>query len=352
MSSIISNATTFLSHYLSYKNVSSDLPQLAKLSITGSSTLSTPSALDSTSQSALMGANKKLFAVVDSITDITSDMTVYLKDSVTAANNKGVVVVPVTAGGSGYTQGTPVTATGGTGSGFAGTLVVDNGVVTGVSISNPGVYTVAPTGFSTSGGTGVTFGAAVMGIAVATIEAHAGVDAAFPFISGASNGFDIVNTWAAGSVAYAVVNGTANVAILVVSLDDSNWLSLGENFNEGVSFTKGVMSTPVARGWNATDHSVRVRSTNQFSIRQLYSSMLEGIAHLRGKTILIKDEVRPDGGSLAKEIHYITGAQFENAAMEVGGGGGGAGVDSVTGSGYFRRMYTWTCDSSILGTAL
>jgi len=354
MSAIISNATTFLSHYLSYKNVSSDLPQLAKLSITGASTLSILTSLDSISQGALMGVNKKLFVVVDSITDIAQDMTIYLKDAVTAANNTGVVYVPVTAGGTGYTHGTPVTATGGTGSGFAGTLIVDNGVVTGVAISNPGTYTAAPTGFSISGGggTGATFGAAVMGIAVATIKAHAGVDAAFPFISAAANGFDIVNTWAAGSVAYVVVNGTPNVALLVVSLDDSNWLSLGENFNESVSFTKGVMATPVARGWNATDHSVRVRSTNQFSVRQLYSSMLEGIANLRGKTILIKDEVRPDGGSLPKEIHYITGAQFENAALEVGGGGGGAGVDSVAGSGYFRRMYTWTCDPSILSASL
>lgn len=351
MSAIVSNATTFLSHYLNYKNVATDLPQLATLSITGASTLSTPTALATVNQNAYMGAGKKLFAVVDSITDIQSEMQIYIKDGVTSANNTGIVSIPVSAGGTGYTTGTAVTATGGTGTGFAGYLNCVNGVVKNVVITNPGNYTVAPTSFTTTGGTGATFGTAVLGIAVATIEAHAGIDAIFPFVTNAANGFDVVvGTW--GSIVYGVAFGTANVALIVVSVDDTNWLDLGQNFNEGVQFTKGVMTTPVARGWNATDHSVRVRVTNQFSIRQLYCSMLEGISHLRGKTIMIQDQVRPDGGSLPKEIHFITGAQFENAAMEVGGGGGGAGVDSVTGSGSFRRMYTWTVDGSILQAAL
>ena len=328
MSQIISNATTFLSHYLNYKNVSTDLPQLAKLSITGAATLSTPTSMDSITQGTYMGAGKKIFAVVDSITDIATEMTVYMKDGVTAANNKAVCVVPVTAGGSGYTSGllNPITAVGGTGSGFTGYGVAVNGVMTAVVVTNPGQYTVAPTSFTATGGAGVTFGAAVMGTGICTIDAHAGVDAIYPFFSGAANNFDIVNTWVASSVVYTVVSGTANVALIILSVDDTNWLDLGQNFNEGVAFTKGVMATPVARGWNATDHSVRVRSTNQFSIRQLYSSMLEGIAHLRGKTILIKDSVQPDGGSVAKEIHYITGAQFENASISIGGGGGGAEV--------------------------
>ena len=353
MSAIISNVTTFLSHYLAYKNVAADFPQLAKLNITGAVTLSTPTSLDLAGSTALMTAGKKIFAVVDSITDIPAEMTVYMKDGVTAANNKGVVVCPVTAGGTGYTSDPTITWT---------TAVwttppvykvnVVNGVVMGVTILSPGISTTAPTAavFAGGAGTGATIGTLILGCAVATVEAHAGIDAIFPMTTSAVNGYDV--TAPTGSVVFGVANGVANVAMLVISIDDTLWLNLGENFSEGVQFTKGVMATPVARGWNATDHSVRVRSTCQFSIKQLYSSMLEGIANLRGKTILIKDEVRPDGGSVPKETHFVTGAQFENAALEIGGGGGNAGVDAVTGSGYFRRMYTWTQDSTILGATL
>lgn len=269
MSAIVSNTTTFLSHYLSYKNVSSDFPKLANVAVTGATTLSASNVASVGVATPLMGAGKKLFVVVDSITDIATDLTLVMKDG------------------------------------------------------------------------GTTLGTAV-------IKAHSGIDMIYPIMNASS--FDI--TAPATSLSFTVTGGSANVALFVISIDDSAWLNLGENFNEGVQFTKGVMSTPVARGWNATDHAVRVRTTCQFSIRQLYCSMLEGIAHLRGKTVLIKDEVRPDGGSVAKEIHFITGAQFENASLEIGGGGGNAGVDSVTGSGYFRRMYTWLCDASVLAASL
>ena len=353
MSGIISNATTFLSHYLSYKNVASDFPTLAKLSLTGALTLSTPYAGDVATQTALMGANKKVFVLVDSITDIANEMTIYMKDGVTTANNKGVVFVPITAGGTGYTTSPTITWTAATWTTPPTyNVIIVGGVILGVVITNPGVASVVPTGatFTGGSGSGATIGTLVLGVASATVEAHSGIDAIYPFVTGATNGFDI--TAPTGSIVYGVGNGTANVALVVLSVDDTTWSDLGQNFNEGVQFTKGVMATPVSRGWNATDHSVRVRATCQFSIRQLYSSMLEGIANLRGKTILIKDEVRPDGGSLAKETHYITGCQFENCALEVGGGGGNGGVDSVTGSGYFRRMYTWTLDSNILNSAL
>ena len=110
------------------------------------------------------------------------------------------------------------------------------------------------------------------------------------------------------------------------------------------------MTTPVARGWNATDHAARVRSVNHMAIKQLYSSMLEGVANLRGKTILIMDQVKPDGGSVIKETHYVVSATCENAALSIGGGGGAAMVDSVDLTGYFAKMYTWTQDATALAT--
>lgn len=270
MSAILTNANTFLSHYLSYKPVATDFVQVAQVSITGTVTCNTPTVLLPAALVAPFAVGSKIFACVDSITDIATDMVITMKDGAT-------------------TLGT------------------------------------------------------------ATIEAHSGIDGIYPFTT---TGSSYVITAPAASPTFTVTAGTAQVSIVIISILDSSWADLGQNFNEGVQFTKGVMATPVARGWNATDHSVRVRATNQFSIRQLYSSMLEGIAHLRGKTICIKDEVRPDGGSTVKETHFLTGVQFENCSLEVGGGGGNAGVDGVTGSGYFRRMYTWTQDATALAGTL
>jgi len=82
----------------------------------------------------------------------------YYGNPTTAVGN-----VTVTAGGSGYTQGTPVTAVGGTGAGFTGYINVavpdgnyTTGPVVSVEITNGGSYTVLPTSFTTTGGTGFT----------------------------------------------------------------------------------------------------------------------------------------------------------------------------------------------------
>lgn len=60
------------------------------------------------------------------------------------ANKTGVTSVAITAG-SGGTSGTyPITATGGTGTGFAGFVTVAGGAITAVKITAPGEYSAAP----------------------------------------------------------------------------------------------------------------------------------------------------------------------------------------------------------------
>lgn len=64
----------------------------------------------------------------------------------TSQAQKGLGDITLTDGGSGGTDGTFALAfTGGTGSGGAGTFTVTSGAVTSVTITDPGVYTVAPT---------------------------------------------------------------------------------------------------------------------------------------------------------------------------------------------------------------
>lgn len=68
-----------------------------------------------------------------------------------------VVAITVTAGGSGYSNGAAISASGGGGSGLAGTISVTAGAITGVTISNGGSsYTSAPT-VTAPVGSGATF---------------------------------------------------------------------------------------------------------------------------------------------------------------------------------------------------
>lgn len=61
----------------------------------------------------------------------------------------------VSSAGSGYTNGDTLTLVGGTGSAATFTAVVSAGVLTGVTITNPGAYTAFPASpASVSGGTG------------------------------------------------------------------------------------------------------------------------------------------------------------------------------------------------------
>lgn len=93
-------------------------------------------------------------------------------------NGNVVKSIKITFGGTGYTTAPTVTFTGGGGSGATGTAVISNGVVTGISLTNPGnlttvgpYYTSAPTiVISGGGGTGA--------MATATITAATDADLA------------------------------------------------------------------------------------------------------------------------------------------------------------------------------
>ena len=308
MSVIVTNNTSALCHYLSYQNsLITDFPRAANLAITGASTLAASNVLTNSQWSAAVPSTSKVFAAVTTITDLDADAQIVIKDGATIG---GVQFIPVTNGGTGYVAGATVNVVGGTGSGLVATPVITNGVITAIAITTPGSYTVAPTSATVTGGSGsgATLGVPLMGMGVAVVKGHAGIDAIFPFTAGFMSGTYLLPTPAGSGLTFSVANGSANVGIDVMVVNDTNWSDLGQNWNEGLSFTKGVMTTPVARGWNATDHAARVRSVNHMAIKQLYSSMLEGVANLRGKTILIMDQVKPDGGSVIKETHYVVSA--------------------------------------------
>ena len=183
-----------------------------------------------------------------------------------------------------------------------------------------------------------------IGLIPAVIPKFAPLDSAWVFEATPGGARTVV----AGAA--TIAGGVAGVLIEIWVVDDTsaNWLPLGENFNEGVTFARGLIASPVARGWSATDHQKRVRSTNTWNIRQMYCSQMEGVANLRGLSIAIKDEVRTDGSATIKEVCYVMNAQVQNAAAEMGAGGGDLSADMVTASGYFSRMFCVTLDATAL----
>lgn len=96
----------------------------------------------------------------------------------TSQQESGLGTPVIVNGGSGGTAGTfNLAFTGGTGTGAAGTFTVTAGAITSVTITNPGVYTVAPT-LSFAASSGLTG----QNVTVALIKLANGVCAALPAI--------------------------------------------------------------------------------------------------------------------------------------------------------------------------
>jgi hypothetical protein len=342
MAKILTNVTGMHEHYLSCSYTVLDFQKFAVMNITAAGTV-VAQTLSGLGAMPIFDANSKLFVHVDSISDISTNMLVTVKSGPTT----GATRVTVTAGGTGYTNGSAVTFA--TNNGFAGTAVVVAGVVTDVIITNGG--TTLPVGLMTvaGGGTGAT-GTPVAGtglaLGTATVVAHSPIDAIFPVKTSG----DLFTVAPGYGFTVDLATATAGVVLNLLMLDDSpaKWFDMGLNYNEGLTFEDGAMIAPVARGWNMTDHAKRVPNGNQWSLSQLYCSQFEGVANLRGKTIMIKDEVKTDGSSIVKETAYITKATVQNAAQAIGGGGGGAAADAVHANGYYARSYTWTLDATSL----
>lgn len=190
----------------------------------------------------------------------------------------GVLSVPVTAGGTGY--GAPTLAfTGGGGSGAAGTVTVEGGVVTGIVITNPGTgYTSAPTpSLVGGGGSGATLGTAVIGDVanpvVAALEAVANklkavavVDAggatrtqAYAWRQAWTDGARIYATWphikVFSAVAEAIVTVplAARVAAMMVKRDKQKGGPYWSPSNQAIGGCLGP-AVPVSFYEGDTDH--------------------------------------------------------------------------------------------------
>lgn len=97
--------------------------------------------------SALKGATTTAGATLALITSPASLLT-YTGSSIQS--------ISVTAGGTGYVQGTAVTINSATGTGFAGIINVNSGAITSISVTNPGSNYPSNATAAISGGTGAT----------------------------------------------------------------------------------------------------------------------------------------------------------------------------------------------------
>ena len=107
---------------------------------------------------------------------LDADIMAWVANAGIVTYSGGVSGVTVTTGGSGYVNGSPVSFSGGGGTGATGTAVVTNGALTGVTITAPGTgYTSAPAAVFTAG-TG----------AVTTVSLVQTLNASGPFIGSGS----------------------------------------------------------------------------------------------------------------------------------------------------------------------
>jgi phage tail sheath protein FI len=197
--------------------------------------------------------------------------------------SRGVLSVPVTAPGSGYSTPPTVGFTGGGGTGATATAVLgtgaDAGKVVAIQITNPGTgYTTAPTASLTGGGgTGATLGTVVVGAvanplvgaleAVATkLKAIAVVDAggatraeSLAWRAAWTDGARLYVTWPHikvwSSVAQAVVTAplAARVAALFVKRDKQKGGPYWSPSNQAIGGCLGT-AVPISYYDGDTDH--------------------------------------------------------------------------------------------------
>ncbi|HEX9048852.1 MAG TPA: autotransporter-associated beta strand repeat-containing protein, partial [Verrucomicrobiae bacterium] len=120
-----------------------------------------------------------------------------------APANLGVSSITVSSGGAGYIDQPVVVISGGTGGGATAVANVSGGVVTGFTITSPGVYTVAPTTVTLYGGGAST---AASGF---TINTAANVSGGLAFKGSGTTTLSGANTYAGNTV---VSNGTLLVS--------------------------------------------------------------------------------------------------------------------------------------------
>lgn len=104
-----------------------------------------------------------MWALLDAPEDLGITPRLIIVPGYTSQVNDGVTAITVSNGGTGYTADFAVTATGGSGTGFAGIARVADGAVQSIDITNPGKgYSAAPTLVLSAGaGTGAAATAAI-----------------------------------------------------------------------------------------------------------------------------------------------------------------------------------------------
>lgn len=164
------------------------------------------------------------------------------------AGGGSVTAIAVTAGGSGYAQGAAVTLTG-AGTGFTGTAIVEDGVITGVTVDNGGTgYTVANISV-----TGLGSGFA------ATVTMAAGVVTGVVVTNGGSG-------YEAGTTLTITGNGTGATATAV----RTDGIVTGVTVTSpGIGYTTGVLAAAGGTGLAATATFSPVATTVEWGTKMV-----------------------------------------------------------------------------------
>jgi hypothetical protein len=236
----------------------------------------------------------------------------------TKQHETGVLSLTIANAGSGYTDGThALTATGGGGTGFAGTATVVGGAITSVAITNPGSgYTSAPTIVLTALGGGTA------GSVTATVGALANpVCAEFPSVLNKLLGVAVVDGPASTLAAYTAWRET---------MQSERLIPVETAVKVGVSATVKPASPRVI--------GIAVRRDHQFQGRPFHSWANQPVQGIVGPSRSIGFSLT-DGATEGQSILNANGGIIIRGEM---------GVETAIASGGFVYVGTDTCSEDTL----
>ena len=138
--------------------------------------------------------------------------------------------------------------------------------------------------------------------------------------------------------AIAFTGGTAGEKIEIISLPPtSHWTDTSGGtigYDTGFTYDEGTTSRAIANKYNPADHWKRARGETSITINKLYQAFTAGLTWVRDRDLLLKVEIKDNGGSTATETYYFNNTRIQSAPVDFADNSDGA----VSGTGMYNKL--------------
>jgi len=105
-------------------------------------------------------------------------------------------------------------------------------------------------------------------------------------------------------------------------------------YDTGFTYDEGTTSRAIANKYEVADHWKRARGETSININKLYQAFTAGLTWVRDRNILLKVEIKDDGGSTATETYYFNKTRIQSAPVDFSDNSDGA----VSGTGMYNTL--------------